>query len=543
MPPILGPDGRAIQAAAAPAQAQATTLSGGPAPGYDLSTGLTFRDMGSYGLKQWGGWVREEFLPQLRGQQGARTYREMLDNSAVVSGIMFAITQMMRMVEWRAEPANDSASGTEAAEFVDSLRDDMSHSWDDFITEQLSMLGYGYAVHEIIYKRRDGPQPNRLPDGQPNPVAGSKFNDGQIGWRRLPIRGQETILKWFFSESGQILGVTQQPWTGGLVDIPIEKMLLFRPQAHKNNPEGRSILRPAYRPWYFIKRLEEQEAIIFERMGGLPTIYVPSTLLEAAALGDVQARSKLDAYKRIVTNLRIDEQMGVILPSDPWMSATGPTAAMQYKFELTAPNAGRSGSGNSAGQSIDRYNLDILMTVLADFLRLGHDARGTQSLAVTKTDMFFQAVQGWSQGSTADTLNRHAIPRLWELNARDPEEMPEFKPDMPRRVDLDAMSSYILRLSQAGMPLFPEEELEEYVRDIAGLPDRPEGGVQVPEGPDLGDQAGAREFSQQAARAEGGDQQAQKIVKEILAMSMLRRVHRHKANGRWHGFPHGFGSR
>jgi hypothetical protein len=34
----------------------------------------------------------------------------------------------------------------------------MSHTFEDFITEALSMLGYGYSVHEIVYKRRLGPQ-------------------------------------------------------------------------------------------------------------------------------------------------------------------------------------------------------------------------------------------------------------------------------------------------------------------------------------------------------------------------------------------------
>src|SRR5581483_9309062 len=85
--------------------------------------------------------------------------------------------------------------------------------------------------------------------------------------------------KWFFDENGQVKGLTQQPWIGQLIDIPIDKLLLFRPSAHKNNPEGRSVLRNAYRSWFFTKRLEEQEAILIERMNGFPVIYVPSRLM------------------------------------------------------------------------------------------------------------------------------------------------------------------------------------------------------------------------------------------------------------------------
>jgi len=65
----------------------------------------------------------------------------------------------------------------------------------------------------------------------------SQFKDGRIGWHQLPIRGQETVFKWFMDTNGQITGVTQQPWVGQLIDIPAPKFLLFRPTAHKNNPE------------------------------------------------------------------------------------------------------------------------------------------------------------------------------------------------------------------------------------------------------------------------------------------------------------------
>jgi hypothetical protein len=105
------------------------------------------------------------------------------------------------------------------------------------VSESLSMLPYGFAPHEIVYKRRLGEQ--KRDSGKPS----SEYDDGKIGWAKLALRGQDTILKWFFDEEGNVTGLTQQPWFGGLIDIPIEKLLLFRPRAWKNNPEGYSILR------------------------------------------------------------------------------------------------------------------------------------------------------------------------------------------------------------------------------------------------------------------------------------------------------------
>ena len=227
-------------------------------------------DLGSTGLRAFGGYVREEFIPNLIGRQGATVYREMLDNSPIIGALMFAVLGIMRKVEWRCEPVDDSAAAKEAAEFADSLRFDMEHTWEDFIVEALSMLGYGYSVHEICYKRRVGPKRFN------SPFPSSKFNDGMIGWKFLPTRSQDTVLKWFFDPNGRIMGLTQQPWIGPLIDLPLEKCLLFRPTQHKNNPEGKSVIRNSYRPYYFIKRLEELEAITIERMAGNVLVRVPT---------------------------------------------------------------------------------------------------------------------------------------------------------------------------------------------------------------------------------------------------------------------------
>lgn len=422
------------------------------------SEALNFKDVGSYGLRQFGGWVREEFLRALVGREGARTYREMGDNSPTVGAILFCIIQMMRRVEWRITPADDTDEAQKEADFVQSIMDDMSHTWEDFVAEALSMLQYGYSVHEIVYKKREG-RTGTDPSNQ---------DDGRIGIKRLPIRGQDTILKWFFDSNGQVTGVTQQPWVGPLVDLPAAKLLLFRPMQHKNNPEGRSILRSAYRPYYFCKRIEEQEAILFERFSGFPVMSVPSALLSAAAAGDPAAVTAVENYKKIITNVRIDEQMGLLKPSDHFTSGDGTiSAAEMYKFELVTPASARASV--NPHQTIERYKLDILTSMLADFITTGHASRGTQSSAIQKVDIFFQAIEGWLKAIAA-VLNKHLLPKLWELNNLDDKLMPKFAPDMAQRIDLDALGNFVLHLAQAGMMMFPDQDLENYIRDAAGLP-------------------------------------------------------------------------
>ncbi|HZT90298.1 MAG TPA: hypothetical protein VFA12_20325 [Stellaceae bacterium] len=411
-----------------------------------------------------------------------------MDNSATVGAVMFAIMQTMRRVDWRVIPAADTPEAEEAAEFVHGLMDDMSHTWPGFVVEALSMLGYGYAINEVVYKRRLGRKPKDGAD------ASSKYNDGKIGWRRLPIRSQDTILKWFFDANGQIKGVTQQPWVGRLIDLPIEKFLLFRPSSHKNNPEGRSILRTAYRSYYLVKRMEEMEAILMERFAGLPVVKVPSALLEAAATGDATATAQVAAYKKLVTNIRVDEQMGVMMPSDTYEGADGPSNVPRYTLELLTPQGTQSGVRSH--EIVTRHSLNILKTVLADFIDLGHQARGTQNLAISKVDMFYAGIEGWLD-SMAAVLNQHGLPRLWELNRFDPDLLPQISPDMPDRIDIDAIGNFVLNLSRAGVHLFDDPETRQYLRGAAGLPEVSE------EEDELGAERDAADREGEARRGDG----------------------------------------
>lgn len=485
----------------------------------DLNNALRYSTIGSSGLRQFSGWVREEFLPQLQGRQAARTYREMLDNSPTIGAVNFAIVQSMRQVEWRVVASSDKPEAQEAVEFVESCMDDMSSTWTDFTMEQLSMLGYGFAPHEIVYKRRTGKRSQKTqPDG--SRPATSKYDDGLVGWRKIPLRGQDTVIKWFFASDGATTGMTQQPWVGGLIDIPIEKLLLFRPSSHKGNPEGRSILRNSYRAWYFVKRIEEQEAIMFERFSGLPKITVPSQLLEAAQANDANAMAALESYKNIGRNVRIDDQMCVVFPSDTYRNPDGTMSAIKmYDIEFASPASGRATV--TADVSIERYKLDMMTSTLADFLSLGHTSRGAQNLAETKVDLFFQATEGYIQ-SNADVMNRYALPRLWALNGMDEELMPRFEPDMPQRIDLDGLSNFVLRLSQAGMPIFPSPEVQSYLLDAAGMPDVTDEGA----GELLADYADPdnppADPKATTPAAQGADQ-----VQKMLAASIARRLVRH----------------
>jgi hypothetical protein len=420
--------------------------AGPPSPGSAEVTG----ELGSTGLSRTGsnwGEITEEFLPQLSGKNALRAFREMSHNDPVVWSMLFAARMLLRNVHWRVEGERQ-----DLVEFVDSCLVDMSSTWGDTLSEILSFLVYGFSWHEIVYKRRVGPN-------ETDPSRRSRFSDGRIGWRKLPIRSQDTLVEWEFDAEGGVRAFIQSaPPNYQQVRIPIERSLLFRMGAHKGNPEGQSILRGAYRPWFMKKRLENIEGIGIERdLAGIPVIY-----------RSLEMKAHDAELKKIVRNIRRDEQEGLILPL-----AFDDRGNKLLTFELLGSPGSRQ---INISQVIDRYDKRIAMTMMADFILLGQQSVGSFALADSKTALFSTAL-GAVQSSVAEVMNNFAIPRLLGVNGisvDSPDEMPRMVPGDIESVDLQKLGSFVTALAGAGAPLFPDRDLENYLRGLANLPPKSE---------------------------------------------------------------------
>lgn len=412
-------------------------------------------ELGATGLRRTAGYIDDEFLPQLKGRKAIQIYREMADNDPTVGALLFAVDRLLRQINWRVEPASQKGDDKRAAEFVEECMEDMSTTWDDLITEILTMLPYGWSWHEIVYKRRMGPW-------EKDPKKRSRYTDGLIGWRKIPIRAQETFQRWIFDEAGGIKAFVQiPPPQYRQVVIPIEKSLLFRVSTSKGNPEGRSFLRNAYRPWYMKKRLEELEVVGAERdLAGLPMARVPSDYLSAAKGSDKE--KMVTAFKTMVRSVRRNEQEGIIVPRmvDP------DTKQDMFDFSLLTSGGGRQFNLN---EIIRRYEERILMTVLADFILVGHQSVGSYALHTDKTGLFRASMNSISD-SIADVFNRYAIPRLFEINGWKVDELPRLVPGDIDPPDLTQLASFMGQLNSAGVEWFPDPELEKFLRDAARLP-------------------------------------------------------------------------
>lgn len=408
------------------------------------------KEIGRVGQRRYGGIFYEEFLSELRGRKGAEVFTEMSNNDETIGAILFAIEMLVRQASWNVEPGGSTAKDREAAEFVKSCMDDMQQTWIDTISEILSFLTYGWSFHEIVYKRRMG----RTKDNR----TSSKYDDGLIGWMKLPIRSQETLYQWEYDDQDNLIGMTQMPPPDfGLITIPMNKAMLFRTRSRKDDPEGRSILRTAYRSWYFKRRIQEIEGIGIERdLAGLPVITTPEGM-DIWDKDDEDMNAIRAGLEAIVKNIRRDSTEGLVLP-------------FGYTFELTSTGGSRQFDTNSI---IARYDTKISQTVLADFIQLGHESVGSFALSSDKTNLFSMAICAFLD-IICQTFNSQGIPALIDINGdhfAGVTDYPRLTHGDIEDVDLATMATYIKDMTSIGV-IIPDESLEDYVRQLGKLPKR-----------------------------------------------------------------------
>src|SRR4030095_14268363 len=347
-----------------------------------------FREVGSTGLNYQGGLLKEDFVANLTGQQAVKAYTEMSYNSAICGAILFIIDQMVQQVEWTVKPFSNEPKDKEPADFIQECFDDMSRSWSDTLSEILTFLPYGWAWMEVIYKIRAGQDVS-------GDMPSSKFTDKKIGWRKWVLRGQNTLYKWDIDDNGAIKAMIQRFSFPHFQEItlPIEingvqRALLFRTRGDKNNPEGFSIFRRAYRSYWYAKRMEEIEAIGIERdLAGLPVL-TPPEMLDLWS-DEPNAQAALRAATKLVQTIKRGEKEGVVKP-------------FGWTLELLSSGSRRQFDLNTV---IERYEKRQAMTCAADFLFLGMGATGSWALSSDKTEMFTLALGGFLK-RIKDVINR-----------------------------------------------------------------------------------------------------------------------------------------
>lgn len=408
-------------------------------------------EMGSTGsLYQHGFFSDDEVSRDLKWPYCLEKYKEM-ESDALIGGILFAFNQFIRSSKWTVEPYNGNdrpQDAEEKAEFVKQCLSDMAKPWNEVITDILSFLPYGHSVHEVVYKKRLGPN-------QSDKKLRSKYSDGLFGWRKMPVRSQETIEEFKVDSDGDLTGVVQNDLLRQTkVTIPADRLLLFRTSTYKDDPRGKSILRSAYRAYYFRKNIEMIEAIGIERnLAGLPVIHVPGELFD----GTPENENRRKQFDMMGRNLKKNDQAYVLLPSDIYGTGENGSGEKQYSIELLQ---GSGSSNTNQNQTIERWDRRIAQSMLADFLLTGGQSVGSYSLASTKYDAFKTAIESYLD-VIKEQINTKAIPELFKLNGFDSSKCPTLEHSGITEETLESLGSFLKNVN--GL-ITPDENLEDMIR-------------------------------------------------------------------------------
>lgn len=390
-------------------------------------------EVGVTGLAQFTGLIFQEPLVELRGKEAYKRYNEMRLNSPIIGALLLSIENPLRSTSWEfhSDVENDPR-----LELLEAARENMQHSWNDHISEAVTFIPFGFAMFEMCYEQIDG----------------------QWLWRSLSPRGQDTVYRWLYAEERnglqdenpkqRLKGFVQlAPPHYHPTPIPIERLMIYRLHTERDNPEGRSILRTAWIPYYYIKHLGQLEAIALERMGaGLPVMTMPPGATTGGADTDDAKAAK------IVRNIRNDEQSGIVEP-DGW------------KFRFETPG---SASVPDFDKVINRYEKRILTSALAQFLMLGQDGVGALALSKDQTDFFTMSVNAVGD-IIAETFTQIAIPQIMELNGMDCDGLRLEHTPAQGNMGVTIVADFLQKVGSM-ITWTPEDEV--WLRQIVGMPEK-----------------------------------------------------------------------
>ena len=429
-----------------------------------------FNELGITGLTESGGQVHEERLKQLMSPaQRNLTYREMSDNDPIIGGVLLLLDLLVKQVKWDVrtpEGMEQDPVAVEQAAFVDSCLLDLNKPFKSVISEILSFVPFGWSFHNVVFKRRNGFKPEPTIDDEGKVVEGepsSLFSDGKVGWDKFAGRAQSTLDRWIFTPRGDMVAMVQRPPLGGpSAVIPLARALHFHIQGRNDNPEGASVLRKAYRPWYFHKVIEEIAAIGIDRdLAGTPVLGVPGEYMKASSNLPANLARERAQFEELVRNIRRGAKDGILIPL-----VYNKQGKKRFELELLTTGGRRA---LDIIKFLEMYDQRMAMAALADVILLGHEKVGSFALADAKTNL-----TGMFGGALTDIItgqfNRRAIPQLMRVNGMDLTKSPLLVPGDMESLDLQDIAAYVQALSGAGMPLFPDDALEAHLRSLAGLP-------------------------------------------------------------------------
>jgi len=399
----------------------------------------SLRELGATGMTSYGSFGIIEYNPELRGIRGIKTYDQMRRSDAQIRATLRLVKTPIISAQWYMQPASSSDLDTEIADFAWWALNHMRQPFIEFLWESLLMLDYGYYAFEKVFTM----------DTWKNAQKQRPREKEVVRWEAFAPRHPVHVDRFEFNPNGTVNHIVFNRVDGktnfsSQVDIPVQKLLLFTLDREGGDPQGTSILRSAYKHWYYKENLYKVDAIQKERHGiGIPKIKLPPGF----------TNEDKNFANELGRNLRTNEKAYVTLPPG-------------WDVEFIAMNTGVVDVLKSA----EHHDLMIARNVLGQFMNLGSTTSGSRALGSSQMEIFMKALR-YVSDIVRMNINQDAIPDLIRYNYGS--RITNFPELRVRRVgetaDWRAFSVAMRNLVEPGI-LTPTPDLEQWTRDQMDLP-------------------------------------------------------------------------
>lgn len=431
--------------------------------------------VGFTGYMRYRGRVAEEYFQKLAGVKKVDVYQRMRAD-AMVEAVLTAVRLPIMAAAWKVELGGRDANAKKARDLVEhNLFEVLGECWEDEVRNLLTSLLYGFSVSVKQWKVENG---TALLD------------------ELRPIH-PKTILQskepWVIGPDGKLEGCWQYGPDGERFReqlLPGSRIVHLTHDSEFRNPEGRSLLRAAYKHWFIKNELYTYGAIGAERASvGTPIGKYP----------EGTSTEKQDKFQAALEGITTSESAAITIQTGWELD--------NFKLEVDA---------DMVMEQIHHHDTKITQCVLAQFLQLGTEGKGgAYALSSDQTDLFLLCLEAIADYLCAK-INRRVIPELVGYNLAT-DQYPKLSATVARQSAVGLAS--ILRQLTAGVnPLVtPDEELEDYVRELLQLPARvgPRPEPQQPKVPAGGDQQNP------AADGEGQGEEQMSRRRERIELRVL----------------------
>lgn len=410
-------------------------------PMQDVEPRVNQEPLGASGRAHYSGFIQfDELNAKLVGNLGLQMFDNMYRTDPHVRRNILAVWSPIAGASWEVVPfGGDDATDADryAAELCEwALWTNMKPNF----TAHLATLGpvllrSGFAPFEQIWQTAE--------------YKGKKV----VVPRKLDLRLPRTVWRRFQDEYGQLTAIEQLLPNSAVVQIPASELLYYRIQIEGDNWEGTSLLRQAFKPWYFKEHLEKIDAIGQERKAvGVPLVYPPTGA----------KRELKEEVETALANLHVNDTGYLILPGPKQGAGVDP--AEGWLAEVITFD---SSSGDTIQKSIEKQVEAISAAFLADFLELGHHQVGARATAEVQDDPFLTFVG--ALGDVVTEQPNELIARIAKLNVPGITGPPKLKIALHDDASLSELASFI-QLLVASEALTVDPELEDYLRQRADMP-------------------------------------------------------------------------